>query len=80
MDNIRLKMIHLDWIVIICLRELRIPTDSLDLPNGADHLTVGEAGDRVEGLMEQILASKIQALLRLTLTSSTLLDMLLKIL
>ena len=80
MDIIRLKMIHLDWIVIICLRELRIPTDSLDLADGADHFTVGEAGDRVEGLMEQILASKIQALLRLTLTSSTLLDMLLKIL
>ena len=52
MDTIRLKMIHLDWIVIICLRELRIPTDSLDLADGADHFTVGEAGDRVEGLRE----------------------------
>ena len=78
MDNIRLKMIHLDWIVIICLRELRIPTDSLDLPDGADHFTVGEAGDRVEGLMEQILASKLQGLLHMTLTSSTLLEMLVK--
>ena len=67
MDNIRLKMIHLDWIVIICLRELRIPTDSLDLPDGADHFTVGEAGDRVEGLMEQILASNLFDIIHLHL-------------
>ena len=52
-DIITLKMlIHLDWVVIICLRELRLPSDSLDLPDGADHLTVGDAVDRVEGLVE----------------------------
>ena len=45
-------LIHLDWVVIICLRELRLSGDPLDLPDGADHLTVGQAVDRVEGLVE----------------------------
>ena len=53
MNIIRLKMLfHLDWVVIKCLRELRHPGDPFDLPDGADHLTVGEAVDWVEGLME----------------------------
>ena len=43
---------HLDWVEIPCLRELRFSADSLDLPDSADHLTVGEAVDGIESLKE----------------------------
>ena len=42
--------IHLDCGIFECLRELRLTAASLDLSDGADHLTVGETVDRIESL------------------------------
>ena len=41
---------HLDCGVFECLGELRLTAASLDLSDGADHLTVGVTVDRIESL------------------------------